>query len=325
MRRPFPALFAATSAFEVRLAILEKLAGAATMVEDASLEMQRNWPDQAASHYVSAGDFTWHVRISGSGPVLLFVHGTGSSSHTWNHLVPELSRTFTVVAPDLPGQGLSRNAPSSAHSLPGMCSELSKLLKKLEVEPALAVGHSAGAAILISMCCSNSIAPRAVISLNGALRPFGGIGGQVFAPLAKALVLNPFVPRFLAWRARDRSTVEKLLKETGSNLTAEDVECYARLFRDPGHVAATLGMMARWDLYPLQTAMKSLQVPVVLVAADEDKTVSPADAGLIEKIIPNARVLRLQGVGHLAHEERPEVVQSVIRDVAHDVLLSKLH
>jgi magnesium chelatase accessory protein len=295
------------------------------MVEDAGGDMRRNWPDQTASRYVSAGDFNWHVRISGSGPVLLLVHGTGSSSHTWNHLVPELSRTFTVVAPDLPGQGLSRNAPGSAHSLPGMCTELTKLLKKLDVEPALAVGHSAGAAILISMSCSGAIAPRAIISLNGALRPFGGIGGQVFAPLAKVLVLNPFVPKLLAWRARDRGAVEKLLTETGSNLTDEDVDCYARLFRDPGHVAATLGMMARWDLYPLQIAMKSLQVPVVLVAADLDKTVSPADAAIIQKIVPNARVLRLSGVGHLAHEERPEIVLSVIRDVARDFLLSKLH
>jgi magnesium chelatase accessory protein len=295
------------------------------MVDTADGGLERNWPDQASSRFVSAGDFNWHVRVTGDGPVLLLVHGTGSSSHSWNHLVPELSRSFTVVAPDLPGQGLSRDAPSSAHSLPGMSLELSKLLKKLDVEPALAVGHSAGAAILISMTCNGAIAPRTIISLNGALRPFGGFGGQVFAPLAKALVLNPFVPRFLSWRARDRSTVEKLLSETGSKLTAEDVDSYARLFRDPGHVAATLGMMARWDLFPLQTAMKTLATPLVLVAAGGDRTVPPSDADHIQKLVPKATVQRLTGVGHLAHEEKPELILALISEVARAAMFSKLH
>jgi magnesium chelatase accessory protein len=295
------------------------------MVDNADGDLERNWPDHAPSRYISAGGFNWHVRVSGSGPVLLLVHGTGSSSHSWNHLLPELSRSFTVVAPDLPGQGLSRNAPSSAHSLQGMCLELGKLLKKLEMEPALAVGHSAGAAILISMSCSGAIAPRAIISLNGALRPFGGVGGQVFAPLAKALVVNPFVPRFLAWRARDRGTVEKLLKETGSNLTVQDVDCYVRLFRDPGHVAATLGMMARWDLFPLQTSMKTMSTPLVLAAAEGDRTVAPSDADRIQRIVPNGRVERLAGVGHLAHEEKPELILKLISEVASEAVFSKLH
>ncbi len=299
-------------------------AGAAAIVENTD-SLERNWPDRTASRYVSAGEFSWHVRIVGTGPVLLLVHGTGSSSHSWNHLVPDLARNFTVVAPDLPGQGLSRNAPGAAHSLPGMSSELAKLLKKLGLEPALAVGHSAGAAILISMCCDGAIAPRSVVSLNGALRPFGGVGGQVFAPLAKVLVLNPLVPRFLSWRARDRGTVERLLKETGSALSADDVDCYVRLFKDQGHVAATLGMMARWDLFPLQAAMKKLQTPVVLVAADGDKTVSPSAAVIVQRIVPNARVQRLAGVGHLAHEERPELVLKLIADVARETGLSKLH
>jgi magnesium chelatase accessory protein len=300
-------------------------AGVATMVEETDGDLQLNWPDSVASRYVSAGDFSWHVRILGSGPVLLLLHGTGSSSHSWNHLVPDLARNFTIVAPDLPGQGLSRNAPSSAHSLPGMAHELEKMLKKLGVEPALAVGHSAGAAILISMCSSGAISPRAVISLNGALRPFGGVGGQVFAPLAKVLVLNPFVPRFLSWRARDRATVERLLKETGSVLSKEDVDCYVRLFRDPGHVAATLGMMARWDLNPLQAAMSQLKTPLVLVAAEGDKTVSPSDADRVQSIAPHARVERLPGLGHLAHEERPQAVLDVIRNVSRQAGLASLH
>src|SRR3954468_16166789 len=45
--------------------------------------------------------------ISGDGPALMLVHGLGGSRHTWRHLIGGLSRTHTVIAPDLPDHGES--------------------------------------------------------------------------------------------------------------------------------------------------------------------------------------------------------------------------
>ncbi len=68
-------------------------------------------------------------------------------------------------------------------------------------QPEVAVGHSAGAAILARMCLDGKIAPRLLVSLNGAFMPFGGAANQLLSPLAKLLVLNPVVPRVFAWQA----------------------------------------------------------------------------------------------------------------------------
>ncbi len=266
--------------------------------------------------FVKTADLTWRVHISGTGPVLLLVHGTGASIHSWRKLIAALESRFTIVVPDMPGHGQSSNECDACLSLPGMAKALTRLLEALAVKPALVVGHSAGAAVLIRMCLDGAITPGAVISINGALMPFNGFAGQIFAPLAKLLVINPFVPRFLSWRAQDRRAVEKLLRGTGSELDSEGIDLYAELFRNPGHVAATLGMMANWDLEPLSETIKNLKVPLILVAGEGDKTIAPDDAKDVAALVPSARIIVLPGLGHLAHEERPDVIEQLIMRVA---------
>ena len=265
---------------------------------------------------VKTDDLTWRVQVEGQGPVLLLIHGTGASLHSWRKLVPLLTPRFTVVAPDMPGHGQSSGECDACLSLPGMATAFTKLMAALGLTPALAAGHSAGAAVLVRMCLDRSITPAAVISINGALLPFHGFAGQIFAPLAKVLVVNPFVPRFLAWRARDSRTVAKLLADTGSNIDAEGVELYAELFRNPDHVAATLGMMASWDLEPLNATIKDLKIPLWLLAAQNDKTIAPETATRVGARVPNARVIFLPGLGHLAHEENPELFKRQIFQAA---------
>ena len=46
-------------------------------------------------------------RTAGTGPVLLLIHGMAGSATTWRHVMPALSRSFTVVAPSLPGYTFS--------------------------------------------------------------------------------------------------------------------------------------------------------------------------------------------------------------------------
>ena len=121
----------------------------------------RDWPNREASRFVEAGGLRWHVQIAGSGPALLLVHGTGASTHSFRDLLPLLAQRFTVVAPDLPGHGFTtRPADPAGFSLPGMAAGVAALLRVLDVAPAVAVGHSAGAAILCRMCVDGALAPR---------------------------------------------------------------------------------------------------------------------------------------------------------------------
>ena len=152
------------------------------------------------------------------------------------------------------------------------------LLHVLGARPDLAVGHSAGAAIALRMVLDGRIAPRAVVSLNGALLPFEGAAGRLFPPMAKLMFLNPLTPRVLAFGAGDRARVRRLLLGTGSTIDARGQALYERLLRRPGHLAGTLGMMAAWDLAPLARSLPRLELPVVLVAGEADRAVPPGQA-----------------------------------------------
>jgi magnesium chelatase accessory protein len=243
---------------------------------------------------------------------MLLVHGTGASTHSWAALAPLLARRFKVVAFDLPGHGFTDLPDPQGLSLPAMAGEVSELLRVLGLHPDVAVGHSAGAAILARMCLDGKIAPTTLISLNGAFLPLRGLPIQFLSPLTKFLVGIPAVPRLIAMRAADESAVRRLLDGTGSKLAPEGLELYRRLFATPNHVAAALGMMANWRLDALERGLSALLPALVLVVGDNDRTISPADAARVRDRVPGARIVSLPGLGHLAHEEAPDIVADII-------------
>jgi magnesium chelatase accessory protein len=272
----------------------------------------RGWPNREASQFVQAGGLRWHVQRVGAGPVVFLLHGTGAATHSWRALLPLLAKQFTVIAPDLPGHGFSEALPSSQMSLPGMARATADLLRALKVAPALVVGHSAGAAILAQMCLDAQIAPQALVSVNGAILPLRGIPGVVFSPVAKLMAATSFVPRIFAWRAQDPAAIARLISSTGSKLDPEGTSFYTKLIRDPAHVAATLDMMAQWNLVPLERNLPQLQTSLTLVVGANDLTVAPTEANRVKALVPDAQMITLAGLGHLAHEEQPAEVTKII-------------
>jgi len=288
--------------------------------DDGRLRLDRDgkdWPLRDQSRFVEAGGLRWHVQILGDGPTLLLVHGAAASTHSWRDLAPRLARRFRVVMPDLPGHGFTDPLRARDLSLPGMARALGALARQLTPLPDVAVGHSAGAAVLARMCVDGAIAPRALVSLNGAWLPFEGWAGQVFPFMAKLLFLNPFTPRLFAWSA-DRQAASRLIVGTGSKIDARGLDLYARLFANPGHVEGALGMMANWDLESFRRDWPRLTTPTTLVVAEGDKAVPPRDAEIVARALPNARIERLPRLGHLAHEEAPAELAALIERVAHE-------
>jgi magnesium chelatase accessory protein len=277
-----------------------------------------DWPHRETSRFVRAGGLQWHVQRMGEGPALLLLHGTGASTHSFRALAPRLAAHFTVIAPDLPGHAFTEGTDDTGAGLPGMARGLAQLLRALDVRPVVVVGHSAGAAILARMCLDGRITPSLVVSLNGALLPWRGLAGHVFRPLAQILAATPFAHRLFARRAADRAAVERLIAGTGSRLDREGIDLYARLTGNPGHVSGALRMMAAWDLAPLERDLPRLTQPLVLVAGSRDATVPPDQARDVAALLPTARIVTLPGLGHLAHEEAPDTVATLLLDLARD-------
>lgn len=282
-----------------------------------------DWPHRARSRFVEAAGLRWHVQrfapaVAGS-PRALLIHGTGSSTHSWRDVAPLLQPHFELLAMDLPGHAFTSlpagGTLSAQFSLPGMASALAQLLAAEGFAPDLVVGHSAGAAIGARLCLDGGVRPRLLASINGALLPLGGLAGRIFSPAARLMAVMPGAPRLFAWRAGQEQVLQRLLESTGSRLDARGQDLYRRLAANSGHVEGALGMMAHWDLPALAEALLLLDTPLLLLVGLLDGTVPPQEADrlvaqLAREAPGRARVKRvsLEGLGHLAHEERPHAV-----------------
>jgi magnesium chelatase accessory protein len=270
---------------------------------------------------LAAGGLRWRVRRSASGtparPVLLLLHGTGSSGRSWSGCAASLSKRFALLVPDLPGHGGSRSFADGVASLPRMAQALAALLRELGAAPVAAAGHSAGAALMLQMWLDGTLAAaRGLVSINGALQPLPGLAGAVFPPLARAMATLPLVPWVAARAAGRPRALQHLVASTGSRLAAPQVEHYRDLLQQPRHVAGALQMMASWQVGPLVPALRRrlTQQPIslMLAAGSADTTVAPAQSQRVAQHLPGARFRMLADLGHLAHEEAPEVVGDLL-------------
>lgn len=273
----------------------------------------RDWPNRESSRFVDSGSIRWHVQIMGNGPPLLLLHGTGAATHSWRGLAPLLAQHFTIIAPDLPGHGFTKGRPYGGLTMPAVAHAVGDLLRSLDLSPRLIVGHSAGAAIGLRMAVDGEADPAAIVGLDAALLPFPGLASKLFPAMAKLLFVNPLAPHLFAKMARMSGETARFLKRsTGSSIDVAGVRLYERLFRSAGHIAGAITMMAEWDLATFKRDLSRVQTPLLLVHGEADAAIPISTAREAAALIDEAKVFGLPGLGHLAHEERPDEVAAII-------------
>lgn len=93
--------------------------------------------------YATVNGVKIHYVIGGKGEPLLLVHGFGQNWYMWNRLMPELSKHFTVIAPDLRGVGESAK-PAGGYDKKTMATDMHELMKKLGYSNINLAGHDIG-------------------------------------------------------------------------------------------------------------------------------------------------------------------------------------
>lgn len=270
------------------------------------------WPHCEHSRFVHVAPHVWHVQEMGAGPVVLLIHGAGASTHSWRGLMPLLAAEHRVLALDLPGQGFTRLGSRRRFRLDAMAEDIAALLRHEQVAPEVVIGHSAGAALALRLVDLLPRAPRRIVGINAALENFHGPAGLIFPALAKILAANPLTAWFFSGAASSGNGVRRILDGTGSRVDAEGLRLYRALIGDRGHVDATLSMMANWSLDDLLPRLPQIEVPVLFLAGERDRTVPPEVSRKAAARMPHARYVGLPALGHLAHEEDPAAVATAI-------------
>lgn len=300
-----------------------------------------DWPLREHSRFVTRDHLRWHVQHLLPHPEarqavrpspaaglskahatqarprhhrIWLLHGTGASTHTWRDVAPILSQHHEVISVDLPGHAFTRGAADEDLTLPGMARALIDLQAVFPVGDSAGasslqadtwIGHSAGAAVALQVMLMQPAITRDVLSLNGALLPWGGRAGSLFMPLARALATNTWTTRFFLWNARRPGTVDALLRDTGSVIDARGHQLYERLAHNEAHLRAVLRMMANWELEPFARQLPQLSGRVTLISSAQDGTVPPSVSARAAALIPGSQLMALPRWGHLGHEEAP--------------------
>lgn len=274
-----------------------------------------DWPLREHSRFIAAAGLDWHVQRLGRGKRLLLLHGTGASTHSWRGLAPLLAGKFDVLMPDLPGHAFTRGRPSGGLGLPAIGRALACLLQQEDFVPNLVVGHSAGAAIAVQLGLEHRISAP-VVALAPALRPMGGDAAPLFNGAARLLLANPFTSFFAASASRHLIDTRGFLERaTGSRIDEQGVALYGRLFGSPAHVEGAIGLMASWNLRAVAERLSNLPVRLTIVHGDRDAAIPISEAQAVAGL-SGAALRTLPGLGHLAHEERPDLVAQIIEGEA---------
>lgn len=272
------------------------------------------WPHAEHSYFVDVRPHHWHVQELGQGDTVLLLHGASGSTHSWRDVMTDLARDHHVVAIDLPGHGQTKLGSRHRSSLPLMAQDVQALIDNEGWNIKAILAHSAGAALGLRLLQSTQ-SNTPLIAVNPALTPFKGLAGVLFPIAARVVALSPIMTKVIKRKMSGPGQVVSLMETTGSTISPEGLNHYAKLFRSDSHLDGTLLMMAQWKLDGLVADLAKITVPCTFLVGNNDKAVPPQSVRDSALKMPNATVLTFDGYGHLLHEEAPALVADQLRAV----------
>src|SRR5690349_4114087 len=134
-------------------------------------------------------------RNVGRGPALLLIHGMAGSSATWQAILPQLSKKYRVIAPDLLGHGESAK-PRGDYSLGAFAVWLRDLLDELEISRVTIVGQSLGGGVAMQFVYQHpDRCERLILISSGGLGPDVGWTLRMLSAPGAELILPLIAPR----------------------------------------------------------------------------------------------------------------------------------
>jgi pimeloyl-ACP methyl ester carboxylesterase len=240
---------------------------------------------------------------AGAGPPLLLIQGLGYGAWGWDPVVPGLAERFRVLSFDNRGIGGSE-VPPGPYAAAEMAEDAVEVLDEAGVERAHVVGASLGGMIAqelavahpgrlagLVLCCTTPGGPGAVPMPEVTVRLFGEA-----ASLEPQVALRRFVENALA---------------PGQDAVAD--ELFRRRLENPPDPVGWQAQAAAGTTFA-GVDLARIQAPTLVVHGTADNVVDPANAALLAARIPNARLERLDGAGHMLFWERPDAFVRLVSE-----------
>ncbi len=264
-------------------------------------------------HRVPVGHHRLVLYEGGTGQdTLLLIHGLGSNLSFWRPLLPHLSNTFYLVAPDLPGYGLS-----TKEDVPGtmtfFAQILHALMDTLGLQRVTLVGHSMGGQIAMTLALMHPERIARVILLAPA-------GIETFTPEEAAQIQALFTPEAIA-----SATPEQIRYNVALNFARYAPERFDWVVTQrlalqqcpdfPAYAEANARSVTGMLKEPVAEYLTAWSHPTLVLWGEEDRLIPnrffhPSLDILTEtrRCLSSARVVSIPDAGHLLQVEQPKAV-----------------
>ena len=272
-------------------------------------------PENFKHHTDNANGIRIHYVMGGTGEPLLLLHGFGQNWYMWNRLLPELSKHFLVIAPDLPGLGES-GKPDSGYDKKTMAKDLHELMQDLNLKSINLAGHDIGLMVAYAYAAQYPTEVKK-LALMDALLPgvepvwtdtkgkawwFGFFGWPASGQLVKgreALFLENFWP---------------VVGHVKDPFTPEETHEFIRAYSVPGSTTAAFHWFGAFDQDALDNKvfMKTkLTMPVLAMGGQYfGATYLAAHCRLVAEHVSESKIA---GAGHwIVQENTPQVQKDLL-------------
>lgn len=212
-----------------------------------------------------------HFAEGGKGPAVLLVHGLGVARWSFLKLAEHMaSHGYHVLLPDIPGQGDTERSEKRNYSMPSQADYLERFLVSRKLKKVLVVGNSMGGHVAVSLALRH---PRSVSKLV-LISPSG----------MQAAGIQPYMELMIPEEADD----EKKIDLTWNNRVRKDIR--------------------RGAHFPVERVLARLKTRTLILWGSKDEILPVALAEEWKKRVPRARLVVLDGLGHIAQEDDPVAV-----------------
>lgn len=234
------------------------------------------------THYIGGGPAEQR-------PPLLLIHGAGGNQLSWP---PQLRRLqgWDVYALDLPGHGDSPG-PNEL-TIGGYADRVLDWMRGTELPPAVLIGHSMGAAIVLTMALRSGTAAAGLVLI--------GVGGM--------LRVDPEIIRLSSTAASFPEAVDRVIGGSfGPSTPPRLIELTRERIIEAGSGAFSLDFQA-CDHFDVRDRLSELELPTLVMCGEHDRMTPPKINQRLAESIRGAQWATIPRAGHMVMLEHPEAV-----------------
>jgi pimeloyl-ACP methyl ester carboxylesterase len=279
------------------------------------------YPDRFSVQEMRANGTTLHVRVGGTGPAVVLLHGFADTGDMWAPLAAALVGDHTVIVPDLRGMGLSAVAEHGFEKM-NEARDIADVLDTLHVERADIVGHDIGNMVAFAFA---ERYPERTSSLVMMDAPVPGVGP--WDDILKSPLLWHFrfggrdMERLVL--GRERIYLDRFWNDFAAKPARFDEASrahYAELYAKPGRMHGGFAQFAAFDQDVVDNKAAvghgRLQMPVLAVGGDH--SLGSTMAYIMRFAADNVREVVITDSGHWLMEEQPKATVAAIVEFLSD-------